>query len=292
MITWPNETWSHAHSSPMSWSIATVTPPYAEPVTVNEAKAHVKADADVTEEDSLIAVQISAARDYVETATGACRSRQRVMIATTFDLKLDFFAGGSIHLPRVPLVSLVSITYVDVAGLTQTVPSTVYTVDYANAKIDLAYSQYWPSVLSIHNAVTVRFIAGMAAPITAVAATDTLTVYGRTYAALDRLQFVNSGGSLPAPLGIGTVYEVLSPVAGAFAVNLIGVGSALDITSPGSGGTFATADAAGFQVLRQAILLQVASYYRNRGDGAFVRAGSFDTTQDTIDALIASQAAG
>jgi uncharacterized phiE125 gp8 family phage protein len=291
MISWPNETWSHAHSSPMSWSIATVTPPYAEPVTVNEAKAHVKADMDVTEEDSLIAVQISAARDYIETATGACRSRQRVMIATTFDLKLDFFAGGSIHLPRVPLVSLVSITYVDVAGLTQTLASTVYTVDYANAKIDLAYSQYWPSTLSIHNAVTVRFIAGMAAPITAVAATDTLTVYGRIYADAEQIQFVNSGGTLPAPITPTGVYWVASGGSN-IQINLLNTGGVLDITSPGSGTSFVVADAVGFQVLRQAILLQVASYYRNRGDGAFVRAGSFDSTQDTIDALIASQAAG
>jgi uncharacterized phiE125 gp8 family phage protein len=272
-------------------SLSIQTPPYGEVLTVEEAKGHLKAAIDVTEDDSLIAVQIAAARELIETGTGANRDRCKTMLATTFVLVMDCFPGHCIEIPRVPLISVVSITYVDLAGTTQTLATSVYTVDTASGKIDLGYLQFWPSTRTIPNAVTVRFIAGLAAKVTAVAGTDLLTVYGRTFANNDVLQLINSGGTLPGGLSSGTPYYVVNASGSTFKLSLTSGGSAIDVTQAGTGIHYAGMDASGFTALRQAVLLQVAKYYRNRGDAGWEIGSTIDRTQIAIDALIASQGA-
>ena len=130
------------------------TAPTIEPVTLAEVKNYCRIDED--RDDALIDSLIEAARDQVETRAG------RQLITATWNMYLPDFPS-IIRLPRPPLQSVTSITYVDSAGDAQTESATVYTADTKSEPglIHEAYSQSW----STHRAdaddvVTVTYVAG------------------------------------------------------------------------------------------------------------------------------------
>jgi uncharacterized phiE125 gp8 family phage protein len=134
-------------------ALVLVSTPAVEPVTLAEAKAHLRVDG--TDEDALISALILAAREHCEAATG------RVLVQQTWDLKLDRFPC-LIEVPLPPLRSVASISYLDDAGASQTLAGAYYLVDAASepARITPSYGQSWPSTYPVTGAVTVRFVAG------------------------------------------------------------------------------------------------------------------------------------
>jgi uncharacterized phiE125 gp8 family phage protein len=138
--------------------IKVVTPPAVEPVTLAEARLHLRIDADQTDEDDLIQAFISAAREEAEHLTG------RAIPEQTIELALDAFPEGAIELPRGAIVSVESVTYVDEAGATQTVDSADYALDDSQLVAWLlpAYNFDWPATREQANAVRVRYVAGYA----------------------------------------------------------------------------------------------------------------------------------
>lgn len=135
---------------------ALVTLPSAEPVTLSEAKAHLRVTA--SDEDSLITALIFAARNWAENFT------QRALMTQTWDVLLDAFAD-EMELPLPPLQSVTSVKYLDTAGVEQTLASTEYTVDTAAERglVRLAYGKAWPATRAQANAVTIRVVAGYSA---------------------------------------------------------------------------------------------------------------------------------
>ncbi len=147
-----------------------VTPPAEEPVSLIEAKLHLRVDFD--EDDTLIAALITAARQAAETLTG------RQFITARWKLVLDCFPGSlamgmsvgqsfslpghAILLPKVPVQSVVAINYLDMAGAVQILPASAYTVDTAcePARITPVFGQVWPNCLPQIGAVSVTFDAG------------------------------------------------------------------------------------------------------------------------------------
>ncbi len=136
-----------------------VTAPTVEPVNHDEVREHLRLGG--TAEGERLDRLIESARDDVETRTG------RALMAQTWDLNLDCFpAGDRFELPKAPLLSVTSITYVDTAGATQTWSSSSYVVKvHAGAKcqpgtVSLAYLESYPTHRSIADAVTIRFVAG------------------------------------------------------------------------------------------------------------------------------------
>ena len=74
------------------------TAPTTEPVTISEAKAHLRVDENVAEEDELIAAYIAAAREYCE------GFQNRAYITQTWELWLDSFPDKDyIEIPLPPL---------------------------------------------------------------------------------------------------------------------------------------------------------------------------------------------
>ena len=136
------------------------TAPSTEPLTTAEAKTHLRID--TGDEDALIDTLIMTARRMSESYT----SRQ--LLTATYELKCNDFPGGYgvIRLPRTPLGSVTSITYVDTSGASQTLSTDVYEVlsDDVSATVVLKPGQTWPSVQSEkYEAVTVTFTAGYGA---------------------------------------------------------------------------------------------------------------------------------
>ena len=147
-----------------------ITPPAAEPVSLAEAKLHLRVDFD--EDDALIQALISAARQAAEMLT------QRQLVTARWRFVLDSFPGPSlmgvpagqtftlpghaILIPKSPLQSVVEIRYLDMAGVSQVMPSAHYTVDKAcePARITPVFGQIWPVALPQIGAVSVTFDAG------------------------------------------------------------------------------------------------------------------------------------
>ena len=147
-----------------------ITPPAAEPVSLAEAKLHLRVDFD--EDDALIQALISAARQAAEMLT------QRQLVTARWRMVLDSFPGcglmgvpvgqtvtlpgHAILIPKSPLQSVVEICYLDMAGVSQVMPSAHYTVDKAcePARITPVFGQIWPVALPQIGAVSVTFDAG------------------------------------------------------------------------------------------------------------------------------------
>lgn len=241
--------------------------PYEEPLHLDEVKLHLKQD-DITTDDTTIASLMVAGRDVVETETGKNRRKNRVCMSTKFSKYLDVFPNVDfIQLPRVPLSSAVAdlvITYVDTNGDTQTLSTDVYTFDPSTGRILLKYAQVWPATQFQRKSITISFIAGQATKFTAVAATDVVTLYGRTLTDGDRVRVMNSGGALPAGLSAKTDYFVINASGATCKFSLTSGGAAVDITDTGTGIQYVSTDLIPFETMRNAIKLMVTHLYRNR----------------------------
>jgi len=140
-----------------------ITGPQLEPVSLAEAKAHCRIE--VTTDDGLLAGYILAARSWAEDFT------RRAFMEQTWDFTIDYGwpmaktrAGDrySIELPKPPLVSVTSISYVDGTGATQTLAADQYLVNKTEIAglIEPAYAVTWPTVRIQMKAITVRFVCG------------------------------------------------------------------------------------------------------------------------------------
>jgi uncharacterized phiE125 gp8 family phage protein len=138
-----------------------ITAPAGEPVTVEEARSHCRIDGN--QDDEILFALSKAAREYAEAYTG------RSFVNTTWELKVDQFPLY-FQLPKAPLVSVTSITYIDIQGNTQTLPANTYQVvndagPFAQpGKIFQAYNETWPSSRGYINDVRIRYVAGYGAP--------------------------------------------------------------------------------------------------------------------------------
>lgn len=135
-----------------------IAPPGSEPISLAEAKAHLRVDID--DDDALITGLIVAAREQAEHRTG------RALITQVWELALDDFPEAEIELPRVPASSIVSVKYMDTSNLEQIVSSGSYGLDNYGIQhwIIPADGFSWPSTNGGANNVRVQFVAGYGVP--------------------------------------------------------------------------------------------------------------------------------
>ncbi|MEY2689604.1 MAG: hypothetical protein RL375_3803 [Pseudomonadota bacterium] len=147
-------------------STIVITPPSIEPLTLEEALQHLRADAGA--EDALVSALITAAREAAEHRTG------RALMLQTRQTTLDAFPVG-IRLDGAPVVDVLSITYTATDGVDVVLDPADYTLDTLStpAWVVPAYGVSWPSTLCTVNAVRVVYRCGYstsATPATARAA--------------------------------------------------------------------------------------------------------------------------
>lgn len=134
---------------------AIATEPASEPVTLAEAKAHLRLEHDL--DDAYIGTLIKAAREHAEKV---CR---RGFVSQTWTLtRSSFPAGEALPLARGTLASVESVEYVDASGTTQTMSTDDYDADTKSVpgRVVLRYGKSWPSARYQWNAVTVTFVVG------------------------------------------------------------------------------------------------------------------------------------
>lgn len=143
-----------------------VTAPTSEPVTLEQAKAHLREDSN--DFNDQIEVFIEAATAYADGPSGFLG---RALIDQTWDFYLDAFPAvtvvGSrnvyaIEIPLPPLIEVLGVFYLDSNGVEQTFDAASYTVDDASepARIVLGSTGSWPTIQEAANAVRIRFRAG------------------------------------------------------------------------------------------------------------------------------------
>jgi len=149
-----------------------ISPPASEPITLVEAKAHLRVtDSD---NDTLITALIKAARANAEGFMG------RALVDQTWELYLDSFPTYSVNVnsycnvtstapgalaievPLPPLIQVTQIAYDDANGDEQIIASGSYYVDNVSEPgwvVPSGISQ-WPTPINAINSVRVRFRAG------------------------------------------------------------------------------------------------------------------------------------
>ena len=141
-------------------SVTRATGPAVEPLTVAEAKLHLRVD--ITDDDAYIGTLITAAREWVENYL------DRTLITTQLILRAAEFPTEELELARPPMVAsgtatAVVITYTLADTTTATLSTALYRVDRTSTPGNVApiINGTWPSdVIEDANAVAVTYWAG------------------------------------------------------------------------------------------------------------------------------------
>lgn len=140
-------------------SLNRISGPTVEPVTLPEAKIHLRVEHD--EENALIQQLIVTAREQAEHAT--CRA----LTTQTWERVLDAFpvGGGAIELAMPPVQSIASVKLINLQGSIETLAPAAYSLDVDTQPGWLlpAAGYEWPATLDAANAVRVRFVCGYGA---------------------------------------------------------------------------------------------------------------------------------
>ena len=276
------------------------TQPALEPITLNEAKAHLHVT--YTDEDALIAAIITAARQYVEEHTW------RAILTQTWNLFLDqmpgtcnfhlmypslaLSGGAIIKLPKGQLQTVDFYKYYDTSDVEQTLtPNTDYRVDtYSEpARIQQITT---PSVYDKINAINIRFTCGWALTLgsatvaTSVAiATGTITYAAHGLVKGDPIQ-LSALGSITG-VSINTTYFVADYTSSTFTIASTVCGST--IIFGGTNDTPPTFKKVTTPLvpapLKQAMLLQIGHLFAHRED---VVVGTIATVLDNSSKYLMS----
>jgi hypothetical protein len=173
------------------------------------------------------------------------------------------------------VIRVVSIQYLDMQGVIQTVDPTTYVVDYSTepVRITPVFGQVWPIPMPQIASVWVIFDAGYAAPITASG--SNIAVNGWSPLAVgDAVRLSNSGGALPSPLQPMTDYYVQSVVsAGVYTLAASAGGAAITLTDTGTGTSYLGVVPDGITAW---LKIRLATIYENREEVAIMTRGKID----------------
>ncbi len=134
---------------------ATISPPAAEPLTLSEAKAHLRFDG--AEEDALLSSLIATARAHLEAETGLS------LIERTLRLYRDDWPGaGVLTLCHGPVKAVSAVTVYDEAGDPASVPIAGCRLD-GDARPARLWLPQKPAPGAALNGIEIDFVAGFGA---------------------------------------------------------------------------------------------------------------------------------
>ncbi len=151
--------------------VRVIAPPTVEPITLDEAAMHLRLDSIDSPPEyhdaDLVRWQISAAREFCEHYLG------RSLAVQTLEFGATDFGQGGIPLPMGPVISVVSVSYVDQAGATILLDDGTGSPTNVQFELDefsdppqvrVPYNGTWPTARSHPGAVRIRYLAGYSAP--------------------------------------------------------------------------------------------------------------------------------
>jgi uncharacterized phiE125 gp8 family phage protein len=172
-----------------------VTAPTELPVTLTEAKAHLRVDHG--DEDALIELYLNAAVSHLDSYSGILG---RCMVSQTWALSYDTFPDGAMQIPLGNLISVTSVEYADPdSGVMTTWSSVNYDVDTQDINGWIKPVDDWPTHMETMNAVKVTFVAGYGAASAVPAALKSaiLLLVGHWYTNREAVMVGESVAELP-----------------------------------------------------------------------------------------------
>jgi uncharacterized phiE125 gp8 family phage protein len=137
-------------------TLARITPPVGEPVTLAEMKLHLRLTH--ASEDALIGNLIKAAREEVELATGLA------LLSQGWRLYLDCWPeSGVVLLQRAPVISLDLVTVYNAAGAPSSLPLAGFALDRTSRPARLAPKDVVITPGRALNGIEIDFTAGFGA---------------------------------------------------------------------------------------------------------------------------------
>lgn len=132
-------------------TVRLVAPPVTEPVTIQEAKAHLNIGAsDDTHDDELLAI-IAASREEWE------RDTSTALITRTLEHRLPRWLDV-IRLTVKPVIAVSSVTYMDADSAEQTVSASDYYLDIDEIRFKATFSE--PTIEDRSEAIRITYTAG------------------------------------------------------------------------------------------------------------------------------------
>jgi uncharacterized phiE125 gp8 family phage protein len=190
-------------------SLTRQTGPAVEPVTVAEAKAHLRVD--TSDDDTYIGTLITAGREWCE------QYLDRTLVNTQWVMRFDSFPPDGTHdieLPRPPMATAgtttaVALTFTYENGTTATYSTASYRVDRNSTPgaVKTLYGQTWPPHLMDDNAVSVTWWSGYGAAGSSVPAAirhAILMIVGILY---EKRAAAESGSLNEVPFGVKSLLD-------------------------------------------------------------------------------------
>lgn len=133
------------------------SPPAVEPVTLAEAKAHMRVDG--TTDDVLIGSLLLTSRLHLETGLSLA------MITQSWRLLLDAWPiSGPLEVPLVPVQAVTEVRVKNASGLAQVVAASAYAVDVASRPARLVWNNAAPPAPGVPaNGIEIDLVAGFGA---------------------------------------------------------------------------------------------------------------------------------
>jgi uncharacterized phiE125 gp8 family phage protein len=134
-----------------------ITAAMFQPIELEELKQRPEIHVDGSDHDLALLANLKSAVEAYEEYT------DNVLCRSTWDLHFDGFPDCDVIKTPGPLASVVSIKYLDAAGVEQTLPTSCYKVDTSNelaGRIALKHCQSWPPTYPEIDVVTVRITVG------------------------------------------------------------------------------------------------------------------------------------
>jgi uncharacterized phiE125 gp8 family phage protein len=127
--------------------------PAAEPVTLADAKVHVKAlPGDTGEDASLLRPLIATARQYCENVTG------RALAAQTIAAYPADWAEAALPLPKPPITAVSGVTYYDADGGAHALDAEDYALDAVGGRLMILRAP--EAALRAYNPIEIAYTAG------------------------------------------------------------------------------------------------------------------------------------
>jgi uncharacterized phiE125 gp8 family phage protein len=225
------------------WGVKVIQPAMTEPITLQEAKLHLRIDDDAVSpathpDDPLITVLITAAREWCEAYSGLSFAQQVVELGgRAFNpasaYRYNTTTGGAptttstysyysqyIELPMSPISNIIAVAYTDDAGVEQTVNPAEYVLDdYVRPpRLYAASGTTWPIARADSpNVCRIRYLAGFNAPgspdshpIPQIVIAAIKLVLTHLYENRSAVEQAGAGGTLshPIPLGAQALLDI------------------------------------------------------------------------------------
>jgi uncharacterized phiE125 gp8 family phage protein len=136
-------------------AVAAVDQPLVEPISLEDAKRHLRLEGVLDDEDSQIQMMITAARRMAE------GKLNRTIVQRELAVSFDGW-GCKMRLPKPPFLELLGVDYLDSEGMSQSMPVDSYYLLEGREPVEVAFvgGAPLPALASRRQPITVRYIAG------------------------------------------------------------------------------------------------------------------------------------